>query len=88
MTIVTLRRGRQVIGILARGGNAIVTTRTSPNYLEVIDRYGRVPHVSTVTVLTDIGRTDVIKRLAGSRHTIMTVTTRLRGDVLMIKVGR
>ena len=86
MTIVTLRRGRQVIQILAHGGHAIVTTGTRSEYLEVIDRHGRVPHIGTVAVFTNVGGTDVIKRLAGSRNSVMTVTTSLGSDVLVVEI--
>ena len=40
-----------------------------------------------MTILTDIGRADVIESLAGGGHAIVTVTAGLGGDVLMIKVG-
>ena len=41
-----------------------------------------------MTILTDIGGVDVIDRLAGRGHTVMTVATGLGGDVLVIEVRR
>ena len=47
-----------------------------------------LPESGAVTVLTNVGGADVIERLAGRGHTIMTVTTGLGGDVLVVEVGR
>ena len=88
MAIVTLCRGRQVIKILAHGGDTIMTTGTGAEYLEVIDRNRGVPDVGTVTIFTDVGRADVIEALTSGRDTVMTIATALCRDVLVIKVGR
>ena len=88
MAIVTLCRGRQVIQILAHGDDAIMTTGAGAEYLEVIDRNGRVPDVGTVAVFTNVGRADVVETLTRGGHTVVTVATGLGGDVLVIKVGR
>jgi len=87
VTVVALCRGLQVINILARGGDAIVTTGTGSQYLEVIYRHGRLPHVGTVAVLADVGRTDMLEALAGCGHTIVARATRLGGRG-MIEVCR
>ena len=87
MTVIALRGSGQVIQVLAHGRDAIVATTAGTEHLEMINRNGRIPQVCAVTVFTDIGRVDVIDRLAGRGHTVMTVTTSLRGDILMIKVS-
>ena len=61
MAIIALRRGRQMVEILTHGRNAIVTAVTGAQYLEVIDRDGRIPQVGAMAVLTDIGGADVVE---------------------------
>jgi len=61
MTIITLRRGRQMIQVLAHGGDAIVTTVTGAQHLEMIDRNYRIPQVGAVAVFADVSGADVVK---------------------------
>jgi len=61
MTVITLGGSRQMIGILARGGNAVVTTGAGSQHLEVIDRHRRIPDVGAVTIFADIGGADVVE---------------------------
>ena len=61
MTIITLRRGRKMIKILAHGSDAIVATAAATQYLKVIDRDCRIPQVGRVAILTNVGRADVIE---------------------------
>jgi len=88
VTVVALCRGLQVINILARGGNAIVTTGTGAQHLGVIHGDCWLPNTGRVAIFANISGADVIQRLTGGGYTIMTITTGLRGDVLMIEVGR
>ena len=75
-----------MIQILAHRGDAIMTTAASTQYLEVINRYRRIPQVGAVTVFTDIGRADVVQRFASSGHAIVAVATTLGFNILMIEV--
>ena len=77
-----------MIQVFTHGGDAIMTTVTGPQHLEVIDRDGRIPQVCTMAVFTDVGGSDMVHRLAGGRHAVMTVATALGRDVLVIKVRR
>jgi len=43
VTVVALRGGRQVIEVFTHGGDAIVTTVTGAQHLEMIDRYYWIP---------------------------------------------
>ena len=88
MAIVTLCGGRQVIEVLAHGGDAIVATGTGSQYLQMIHRHRRFPHTGRVTVFTDVSRADVIQTLAGSRDAIVAVTTTLGFNILVIEVRR
>jgi len=88
MTVITLRRGRKMIQVLAHRSNTVMTARTGAQHLEVIDCDGWIPQVGAVTVFADIGGADVIERFASRGHAIMAITTGLRGDVLVIEVGR
>ena len=86
MTIITLRRGRQVIEVLAHRSDTVMATAAATQYLEVIHGHRRVPDVGTVTVLADVGGANVIQALTRGRHAIMTVTTGLGGNILVIEV--
>ena len=77
-----------MIKVFTHGRDAIVATATGAQHLEVIDCDGWIPQVGAVTVFADIGGADVIERFASRGHAIMAITTGLRGDVLVIEVGR
>ncbi len=88
VTVIALRRGRQVIQVLAHGGDAVMATAAGAQHLEVVHGYHGIPQVGRVTVLADIGSCDMIERLTGGRHTIVAVTTALSSNILVIEVGR
>jgi len=54
----------------------------------MVHLYGWLPYTGAVAIFANISGADVIQRLTGGGYTIMTITTGLRGDVLMIEVGR
>ncbi len=61
MAIIALCRGRQVIQVLAHGGDAIMTTAAGAQHLEVINRYHRIPQIGRVTVFTDVSGCNVVE---------------------------
>ena len=88
MTIITLRRGWQMIKVLTHGSDAIVAAAAATQYLEVINRYRRIPKVGAVTVFADIGGADMVETFTGRGHAIVAVTTALSSNILVIEVGR
>lgn len=72
---VTVVAGRDVCRVLASGGDPIVAIDTGADYLQVIDIYGRLPHIYAVAVLADVGRRYVRDAFAGCRYTIVTADT-------------
>ena len=87
VAVITLCRGRQVIQIFTHGGDAVMAARTSAQDLEVIDRDRRIPQVGRMAILANVGGADMVQALTGRSDAIVAITTGLRGDVLMIKVG-
>ena len=79
VTVITLCGGRQVLNILTFGSDTVMATRTSTQHLEVIDRHRRNPCGVVVTVLADVGRTDMVERLAGGGHAVVTGATGFSG---------
>ena len=88
MTVITLRRGRQMIQVLAHRSNTVMTARTGTQHLEVIHRDRRIPKVGAMAILTNIGGADMVKTLTGRGYAIMAVTTALSSNILVIEVGR
>ena len=88
VTVVTLCCSGQVIKILTHGSDAIVATAAATQYLEVIDRDGRIPQVGAVAVFADVSSCDMVKSLTGRGHAIVAVTTALSSNILVIEVGR
>jgi len=87
MTIVALRRGRQMIKVFTHGRDAIVATAAGAQHLEVVHRYRRIPKVGAMAVLADVGGADMVKTLTGRGYAIMAVTTALSSNILVIEVG-
>jgi hypothetical protein len=87
VTVIALRQGWYMIQWLACGGHPIVATRTTTQYLEVVDRHGRCPDIGAVAVDTFVGRTDMVQTFTGGSDIVMTADA-IAGDVQMIEVGR
>ena len=75
MTIITLCRGRHVVEVFTQSGDAIMTTGTGAQYLEVIHGDCGFPNTARMAIITDIGRTDMLQPLAGRTNSIMTTAT-------------
>ena len=73
--------------VLANGRYAIVARATGTDDLGVIDADHGLPQVGAVTILTDGGRLNVRRALAGRLDAIMATGT-ITGDVDVIKIGR
>jgi len=88
VAVIALCRSWQMIQVLAHGGNAVMTTRTSAQHLEVVHDYHGIPQVSAMTIFTDVSRADVVQALTGRSDTIVAVTTALGSNILMIEIRR
>lgn len=72
MAGVALISAAGVTGTLAGGDRAIVTGRAISQYVAVI-HHRRSPAIRVMTVLAQIGRTDVIRRFSGRTASVMTL---------------
>ena len=61
------------------GNHVVVTTGTAAQYLQMINRYRRLPHTGRVAVLADVGGADVFEALTNSGNTIVAGTTGFGG---------
>ena len=75
-----------MIKVFTSSGDAIVTTVTGAQHLEMIDCYYRIPQVGRVTVLADVGRADVIEAFTGRSHAVMAVAATLGSNILVIEI--
>ena len=65
--------------MLARRGQAIMTTFTGSQHLKVIHGHGWIPHTGAVAIFADIGRADVLQPFAGSDDAIVATDTAFGG---------
>ena len=73
--------------MLADGGDTIMTGTTGAEHLRVIDGVGRHPQRVVVTVLADVGGTDMRRVLTGRLSAVMTRRT-VAGDADVIERRR
>ena len=76
-----------MIQIFAGSGDAVMTTRTCTQHLEVVDRHHRIPQVSAMAVFTDIRRQGVCRILARCVRAVVTVYA-IAGDRRVVEGRR
>lgn len=77
MTGIALVGTANMTGVLSRSDHAIVAGRTASQYVVMI-HHRRRPPISVMTILTKLGRADVIRRFSGCSAAVMTL--RAPGD--------
>ena len=87
VTQIAFLRGVEVIRVLTGRSNTVVTSRTVPENLGVVNGDDRLPHGSTVTVFTNIRRLNMARSLAGGVRTVVAADT-VANDICMVESGR